>query len=161
MNRQCFAMSCMSLLKISFESLFLARLSALNLFCFLSDIAYRRFVFGGDYQCGKHLATHAASVTSCITPPPLPITLSFPVASLEVGVWQGLVIRCKLGEPAAFPVTLLRLIHQRPPSASFLGDTQKREYFGSTLPPAKCKMQNTKRLRYLKTNKNAWHISWH
>ena len=82
----------------------------LNLFCFLLDIAYRRFVFGGDYQCGKHLATHAASVTSCIPSPPLPmaflITLSFPVASQEEVSGRGL-IRCKLGEGAAFPTVTL------------------------------------------------------
>ena len=86
--------------KISFESPFFARLSTLNIFSFLSDIEYHRFVFGGDYQCGKYLASQATSVTSCIPPGPLSmaslIILSFPVASQEEVSGRRL-IRCKLG----------------------------------------------------------------
>ena len=87
--------------KISFESLFFAQLSTLNMFNFLSGIAYHRIIFGGDYQCGKYLASQAASGTSCIPPGALSmaflITLSFPVASQEEVSGRRL-IRCKLGE---------------------------------------------------------------
>ena len=91
-HRRAFAMSFFSITFLS---------PAFNAKSCLFSFGYHRFVFGGDYQRGKYLASHAASVTSCIPRLDLFISQNPFISghgSPEKVSGRRLIIRCKLGE---------------------------------------------------------------